>query len=116
MGRLKKSFRGTLMKMKCLLLTIVTAVTGVQAQRMQFQLLHSFSEGPNHPQGGLVRASDGNFYGVTAKGGDSALGTIFKVTLGGVFTIVASFNYANGAGPPSLLQGTDGNFYGTAGN
>ncbi|MGL1400210.1 choice-of-anchor tandem repeat GloVer-containing protein, partial [Vibrio parahaemolyticus] len=30
-----------------------------------------------HPNGGLMQASDGLLYGMTANGGDSALGTIF---------------------------------------
>ena len=45
---------------------------------------------------GLVQASDGNFYGITAVGGAhnsdfSAGGTIFRITPSGVLTILYSF-------------------------
>jgi uncharacterized repeat protein (TIGR03803 family) len=62
----------------------------------------------------LIQGSDGNFYGTTASGGASGLGTLFKVTPAGAETLVYSFagGAANGATPQTLLQGSDGNFYG----
>ena len=68
------------------------------------------------PLGGLTLGTDGNLYGVTQLGGSANLGTVFKVTTGGVLSTVASFLNAttDGSGPVSaLVQGTDGNFYGT---
>jgi uncharacterized repeat protein (TIGR03803 family) len=67
------------------------------------------------PLTGLLLGSDGNFYGTTAVGGSSNDGTVFKITPGGVLTILVSFNGTNGVEPygASLIQGTDGNFYGT---
>jgi uncharacterized repeat protein (TIGR03803 family) len=68
------------------------------------------------PEGALIQASDGNLYGTTACGGSSSAGTIFSITPGGTFTPLYSFaspaglSVGNQAG---LLQGTDGNFYGT---
>lgn len=67
---------------------------------------------------GLVQASDGNLYGVTAGGGISGSGTIFKVTTGGTFTSLASFTGATGVvlgtSPlAALVQASDGNLYGT---
>jgi uncharacterized repeat protein (TIGR03803 family) len=70
------------------------------------------------PQEGLVQGSDGNFYGTTTSGGahDSG-GTIFQITPEGTFTTLYSFcaltNCADGTGPAALVQGSDGNFYGT---
>ena len=62
----------------------------------------------------LIQATDGNFYGTTASGGPSDLGTIFKLTPAGVTTVVHAFaDYADGWRPESLLQASDGNFYGT---
>jgi uncharacterized repeat protein (TIGR03803 family) len=67
----------------------------------------------------LVQGSDGNFYGTTAGGGGGsgpadAGGTVFKMTPAGVLTTLVSFNGANGNSPQApLIQGSDGNFYGT---
>jgi uncharacterized repeat protein (TIGR03803 family) len=77
--------------------------------------LYSFSE-PATPLSGVIQGSDGNFYGTTYNGGDgsctSGCGTIFNVTPAGVLTTLYSFPDTNVA-PGGLLQGTDGNFYGT---
>jgi uncharacterized repeat protein (TIGR03803 family) len=66
---------------------------------------------------GLVQGQDGNFYGTTAGGGGGGSlggGTVFRVTPGGVLTTLVSFNGANGNSPQApLIQGSDGNFYGT---
>jgi len=77
----------------------------------------------NGPLGPLVQGSDGNFYGVTLFGGEGncpngqitiACGTVFKVTPEGVETILHSFSGPDGEGPETgLIQGSDGNFYGT---
>jgi len=81
-------------------------------------VLHAFdiTDGLN-PNGVLVRGSDGNFYGTTLYGGTHSLGTVFKVTPGGTLTTLHSFqgSPADGAYPlyAGLVQGTDGNFYGT---
>jgi len=65
--------------------------------------------------GTLLQGSDGNFYGTSTGGGIANAGFLFKLTPGGVLTILYSFGgIANNPGPPgSLIQGTDGNFYGT---
>jgi len=41
-------------------------------------VLHSFGGGCN-PIGGLVQATDGNFYGTTATGGGEGFGTVFRL-------------------------------------
>jgi uncharacterized repeat protein (TIGR03803 family) len=73
------------------------------------------------PEASLVQASDGNFYGTTAYGGNSAAclsgpcGTIFRITPAGVLTTLLSFNNTDGAYPQaSLIQDTDGMLYGTS--
>jgi uncharacterized repeat protein (TIGR03803 family) len=66
------------------------------------------------PLGGLVQASDGNFYGTTAAGGAYNQGTVFKITPTGVLTTLHSFSGPDGGGPEGgLVQASDGNFYGT---
>jgi uncharacterized protein (TIGR03437 family) len=79
--------------------------------------LHTFS-GPDggDPLDALVQASDGNFYGTTSSGGSESVGTIFKITPGGTLTTLHDFTdgATDGARPyAGLIQGTDGNFYGT---
>ncbi len=70
---------------------------------------------------GLIQAADGNFYGTSVYGGTHGSGTFFKMTPAGAFTILHSFgdgSVANdGLYPYSrVVQGTDGNFYGTTQN
>ena len=72
------------------------------------------SDGAN-PVAQLVQGTDGNFYGTTEYSGANGSGTVFKITPGGVLTTVYTFTGGDdGAHPNSaLVQGTDGNFYGT---
>lgn len=70
----------------------------------------------SYPYAGLIQASDGNFYGTTRSGGTNYSGTVFRMTPGGVLTTLVQFNSpsAKGSWPDaSLVQGSDGNFYGT---
>ncbi len=79
--------------------------------------IYSFQNSPDGaaPDDKLLEGSDGNFYGTTELGGLGS-GTVFKITPGGVETVVYSFgaNSGDGASPyAELIQGSDGNFYGT---
>ena len=66
------------------------------------------------PFGGLVQATDGNFYGTTWDGGTYGLGTVFNITPAGTLTTMHSFDGADGSNPSAgLLQVSNGNFYGT---
>lgn len=69
------------------------------------------------PAGGLVQGSDGNFYGLTGKGGANGTGAIYKITPTGTETVLYSFGPPVNAQDPKpigpLLLATDGNFYGT---
>jgi uncharacterized repeat protein (TIGR03803 family) len=66
---------------------------------------------------GLVQGSDGNFYGTTSGSGSgpSSFGTVFRISSSGSLTTLWSFtNGVDGANPyAGLVQGVDGNFYGT---
>lgn len=79
--------------------------------------LYQFSTGDGaNPIGGLVQGKDGNFYGTTSAGGPNVFGygTIFQLTPSGTLTTLYSFSGTDGAFPAaSLIQATDGNFYGT---
>ncbi|MBX7212133.1 MAG: cadherin-like beta sandwich domain-containing protein [Verrucomicrobiaceae bacterium] len=70
------------------------------------------------PTGGLVQGIDGNFYGTTSAGGANNLGTVFMMTPAGTITTLVHFSGivapALGSSPKgSLVQGSDGAFYGT---
>jgi uncharacterized repeat protein (TIGR03803 family) len=80
--------------------------------------LYSFVGPPNdgaNPRAGLVQGSDGNFYGTTMLGGTNNWGTVFRISPGGSETVLYSFvPVTNGYAPENeLVQGSDGNFYGT---
>ncbi len=78
--------------------------------------LHSFSDGADGGQvaAGLLRGSDGSFYGTTYTGGAFGYGTVFCITPTGALTTLASFNNTNGALPwAGLVQDVGGAFYGT---
>jgi uncharacterized repeat protein (TIGR03803 family) len=67
------------------------------------------------PFAGLMQASDGNFYGTTSAGGTLAAGTFFKITPAGALTVLHNFNPGTEGYLPgsAVIEGTDGNFYGT---
>lgn len=63
-------------------------------------------------------ATNGDLYGTTWGGGSNGYGTVYKITPSGVLATVYSFcsetGCADGEGPiGTLIQATDGNFYGT---
>ena len=60
----------------------------------------------------LLQASDGNLYGTTSGGGDGN-GSIFQITLSGVFSTIYAFNSADdGNSPSSALIQQGNNLYG----
>jgi uncharacterized repeat protein (TIGR03803 family) len=75
--------------------------------------LNGTSDGGN-TQSDLIQASDNNFYGTCYNGGSVGYGTIFKITTNGTYTVIKNLSYSSdGANPASsLMQNSDGNFYG----
>jgi uncharacterized repeat protein (TIGR03803 family) len=108
---------------------LLCAATVVVSPAQTLKTLVSFDETNGEaPNGPLVQATNGDFYGTTVAGGvnmnsacigeDGSCGTVFKVTPAGNLTTLYSFcsqtNCADGATPlAGLVQGTNGNFYGT---
>ena len=65
-----------------------------------------------HPGAGLLRGTDGAWYGVSQDGGTAARGAVFRVLLTGIMENVASFT--DSALPSGLTVGpADGQLYGT---
>jgi uncharacterized repeat protein (TIGR03803 family) len=85
-----------------------------------FESVYGFEISPTKPTAALIKGSDGNFYGTTTEGGSYAdqygvgNGTVFRLKPDGSLTTLVSFNTTNGRHPQAaLVQGTDGDFYGT---
>jgi uncharacterized repeat protein (TIGR03803 family) len=83
------------------------------------ETLYSFGGADGEdPVAGLVQGTDGNFYGTTQFGGAYGYGTVFNITPGGkletLYSFCAKSGCIDGAEPTgALVQGTDGDFYGT---
>jgi uncharacterized repeat protein (TIGR03803 family) len=86
--------------------------------------LHTFTgTDGSAPNGVLVQASDGSFYGTTPFGGATVAcggfflgcGTVFKMSPSGTVTVLFNFNGgAKGSRPEAgLILGADGSLYGT---
>ncbi len=86
-------------------------------------VLHSFTGSGSSGTGGgtsagLIQGSDSNFYGTARLGGANNLGTIFRMEGSGNVTVRHSFIGSGTSGVgwyprASLIQGSDGNLYGT---
>jgi len=105
-------------------LAILVSLWGLPAKAQQLTPLYNFCSLSNCadggiPEGPLIQASDGNFYGTTLSGGQYGQGTVFKVTTTGSLTTLYSFcktggDCTDGAQPSAgVIEGSDGNFYGT---
>lgn len=76
-----------------------------------FAIVHTFNGGsdgfaPNSP---LALGMDGNFYGTTASGGAAAgLGTFYRITPAGVFTVLHRFAGGADGGTPTANLTIDG--------
>jgi uncharacterized repeat protein (TIGR03803 family) len=87
--------------------------------------LYSFCQPPCangfRPASGLIQDIDGNFYGTTTLGGAYRQGTVYRVDMSGDVSALYSFcphphhSCPDGNFPSGLVQGNDGNFYGTTG-
>src|SRR3954470_3496223 len=99
------------------LLFAAMPIFGVTSALGDFVSLHSLNgvEGAKS-YAALVQGSDGDFYGTASEGGFNDFGTVFKVTSAGSLTVLYHFRLQPGNGVVpfgGLIQGGDGNFYGT---
>lgn len=95
------------------MLTVVPA-TSPSAAATELRLFTGANDGA-FPYAGLISGKDGNLYGTASGGSGHYAGSIFRMSLSGLFTVLYSFaGDPGGMGPEArLLQGTNGNFYGT---
>ena len=105
---------------------LTLAVGSFSGNAQTFSTLYTFDTKTNS-QGGnidgtfpnsIVAGSDGNLYGTTAGGGTNGSGTAFKLTTEGTLTVLYTFcNTIVCPGAPEqpngIVEGNDGNFYGT---
>jgi uncharacterized repeat protein (TIGR03803 family) len=102
------------------LVVFVGVVTGpaIPAQAQTYTDLHDFNAAGGDPtnfnSGKLAQARDGNFYAESRNGGVSNQGAVFKVTPGGMVSLVYSFNGTTGSNATGgmTLGPSDGNLYG----
>jgi uncharacterized repeat protein (TIGR03803 family) len=83
-------------------------------------VVHSFYglEG-GRPRAGLIRASDGNYYGTTAANGAHGAGTVYRLSPAGRVTVVHHFAAVSvdGGGPHApVVEAADGSLWGTTHN
>ena len=101
------------------LVFVLLAVTAIVSPAQTFTTLVDFDDANGSlPEASLIQGADGNFYGTTYRGGTHTFGTVFEITPGGALTTLYNFcpqsSCPDGANPAGqLVQGMDGNFYGT---
>jgi uncharacterized repeat protein (TIGR03803 family) len=82
------------------------------------RLLHSFTGGTSdgeYPLAGVIMDAEGNLYGNTETGGASNLGTVYRVSKSGKFTLLHSFTGPDGKYPyGSFVRDATGTLYGSA--
>ncbi len=88
------------------------------AQTATTTVLYSYTDQDgDDPYTGLIQGSDGNFYGTAPASGANGVGTVYKITPSGTMTTLYNFTLGDDGGLPQapLVEGNDGNFYGTTG-
>jgi uncharacterized repeat protein (TIGR03803 family) len=95
----------------------LASITLPTAHAQRFSVVHNFlgSSDGGYPLAGLTVDPAGNFYGTASDDGAYAAGLVYKITPGGVQTVLYNFAGGNDGFRPesSLLRDAAGNLYGT---
>jgi uncharacterized repeat protein (TIGR03803 family) len=103
---------------------LTAAITGLAQDVPKFGVILSNTQPEGGEAGTLIQGMDGNLYVTARVGGDYAYaedgaGTILEVTPRGKATVIHTFcteaNCTDQGRPVSLMQASNGNFYGTTG-
>src|SRR5580704_10209494 len=116
--------------MKIFAVSLLAALTlsAVSSNGQTFTSIYSFGTKTNPVNGfnedgtfpvSVVVGTDGNLYGCANGGGTNGAGTAFKMTVAGTITVLHTFFNSvvcpgSLGSPNGMIQGSDGNFYGTA--
>ena len=111
-----KSQRGALIP--AALALVALSAPAAHAQQYTYTVLYSLAGPPADGANpvGLIRDSEGNFYGVAGQGGAHNLGALFKLAADGAESVLYSFpGYPNDGTSPTLglVRDAEGNLYGT---
>ena len=66
---------------------------------LSLAMRHHFAGADGAYAQAVIKGSDGDLYGVTALGGPSNVGTVFRITQDGSFAVLHSFTGSDGNGP-----------------
>lgn len=80
-----------------------------------FSVVHDFTGSAtdgSDPEGPLIEGPGGDLYGTTARGGANDLGSLYKITRSGAFTLLYSFGLGDGINPIGPLVQDGGHLYG----
>jgi uncharacterized repeat protein (TIGR03803 family) len=78
-------------------------------------VLHNLTSSPDGAGlfAGLTQVNDGSFYGPALRGGAKSVGTIYRITTKGAFSVLYNFDRPTGSTPEvTLLEHTTGILYG----
>lgn len=102
-------------KVACVISVVVIAMA-VSVRAQTLTTLFDFNNTNGSEPNFLVQGNDGNIYGTTATGGERRAGTIFQLTPAGKLTTLYNFcsrkNCTDGETPYSLIQTSDGSWFG----
>jgi len=102
----------------CFGLGVMCGSSLLRAQSVTETDIYDCGDGPigNHPQTGLIQASDGNLYGTMPNvESQTQFGSVYRVSPNGVVSVAHAFTNGVDGGQPqaSLIEGPDGALYGT---
>jgi uncharacterized repeat protein (TIGR03803 family) len=89
-------------------------VATTASAQTSYSVVAPLADGLARPMGGVIKATNGVFYGTAYDGGSAGCGGVFKVAPDGTLTMIHTFSGNDGCHPVGeLVQSADGHLYGT---